>query len=122
MCGNADFRCTRTRQTYVVSMDLYKLFAVVQVLTEASTLHEAWSKLLNRPFKGLEKPSYRDRFETDIADPYLKEQALRSLTNAGNDQQLKYDFSSEKWMTTSQHGTKIDGKFKSKSSATMQRS
>ena len=67
------------------------------MLTSASCLEEAWQKLLNRPFKGLEKSSYRYRFETEIEDPYLRGQALKSLINAGNDQQFKYDFSFDNW-------------------------
>ena len=66
-------------------------------MTAASSLEEAWLKLLNRPFKGLEKASYRDRFETEIDDSYLRGQALKSLINAGNDQQFKYDFSFDSW-------------------------
>lgn len=78
-------------------------------MTSAATLDEAWLQLLNRPFKGLESSNYRERFETEIADPYLRTQALKSLGNAGNDQQFKYDFSYESWANKSQRNEK--GKF-----------
>lgn len=67
---------------------------VSQVVTDAANANEAWQKLLNRNFKGLEKSRYQSRFETGIADAYLREQALRSIRNAGDEQQLSYDFSS----------------------------
>jgi N-acetylmuramic acid 6-phosphate etherase len=65
----------------------------VQVWTEASDLKEAWQVFLGRPFRGLEPALYRAPFEQSVADPYLREAALRSLSNAGNDQESAYDFS-----------------------------
>ncbi len=65
----------------------------VQVWTEAAGLSEAWRNFLGRPFKGLRESFYRDAFERQVSDPYLREAALRSLTNAGDDQESSYDFS-----------------------------
>jgi hypothetical protein len=65
----------------------------LQVWTEADDLTEAWRKFLGRPFRGLESSFYRKAFEEQVEDPYLRDAALRSLTNAGNDQELSYNFS-----------------------------
>jgi N-acetylmuramic acid 6-phosphate (MurNAc-6-P) etherase len=65
----------------------------VQVWTEASDLRQAWRNFLGRPFRGLEASFYRESFEKQVSDPYLREAALRSLANAGNDQEYSYDFS-----------------------------
>ncbi len=65
----------------------------VQVWTEAPDSREAWQNFLGRPFRGLDPRLYRDPFEKQVADPYLREAALRSLANAGNDQGGLYDFS-----------------------------
>lgn len=65
----------------------------IQIWTEAKNIKDAWKKFLGRDFRGLEESFYREPFETQIEDPYLKEAALRSLKNAGNDQELLYDFS-----------------------------
>jgi len=65
----------------------------VQVWTEASDLREAWLNFLGRPFHGMESAFYKRPFEEEIEDAYLRQAALRSLTQAGNDQELCYDFS-----------------------------
>jgi N-acetylmuramic acid 6-phosphate (MurNAc-6-P) etherase len=65
----------------------------LQVWTEAADLKDAWRRFLGRPFRGLESSFYRRAFETQVEDPYLREAALRSLANAGDDQELSYDFS-----------------------------
>ena len=65
----------------------------LQVWTEAANLAEAWRNFLGRPFRGLEVSFYREAFQQQVADPYLREAALRSLANAGNDQERSYDFS-----------------------------
>lgn len=65
----------------------------LQVWTEAADLKEAWRNFLGRPFRGLEAPFYKEAFEQQVADPYLREAALRSLTSAGSDQESSYDFS-----------------------------
>ncbi len=65
----------------------------VQVWTEASGPHQAWQVFLGRPFRGLDSAIYRKPFEQSVEDPYLREAALRSLANAGNDQEGSYDFS-----------------------------
>jgi N-acetylmuramic acid 6-phosphate etherase len=65
----------------------------VQVWTEARDLHDAWEEFLGRPFRGLSPELYREPFEHLVDDPYLRDAALRSLANAGNDQELSYDFS-----------------------------
>ena len=65
----------------------------LQVWTEASDLEEAWRRFLGRRFRGLESSIYRKPFEDEVDDPYLRDAALRSLANAGNDQERLYDFS-----------------------------
>ena len=65
----------------------------IQVWTPASNLQEAWQAFLGRPFRGLAPSFYKAPFEEEIEDPYLKRAALDSLKNAGDDQQLLYDFS-----------------------------
>lgn len=65
----------------------------IQVWTEAKDIKDAWRRFLGRNFRGLEESFYRESFENQIEDPYLKEAALRSLKNAGMDQELLYDFS-----------------------------
>ena len=65
----------------------------VQVWTEAADLRSAWRNFLSRPFRGLDPARYQAPFERQVDDPYLREAALRSLKNAGNDQELSYDFS-----------------------------
>ncbi len=65
----------------------------IQVWTPAADKLEAWNSFLGRPFFGLDRKFYESPFSQDIEDPYLKTAALRSLKNAGNEQQLLYDFS-----------------------------
>jgi N-acetylmuramic acid 6-phosphate etherase len=65
----------------------------LQVWTEASSAKEAWLNFLGRPFRGLSEAVYRGPFEEQVEDPYLREAALRSLKQAGNDQEMLYDFS-----------------------------
>jgi N-acetylmuramic acid 6-phosphate etherase len=65
----------------------------IQVWTPAADLQEAWLAFLGRPFRGLSPEFYREPFEEEIDDPYLKRAALESLKSAGNDQQFLHDFS-----------------------------
>lgn len=65
----------------------------IQVWTAATSLEEAWQAFLGRPFRGLSPEFYRQPFEKEIEDPYLRKAALESLQSAGNDQQFLYDFS-----------------------------
>lgn len=65
----------------------------IQVWTGANNRSDAWEALLGRQFRGLEESFYKQPFLNEIDDPYLKEVALKSLVNAGNDQQELYDFS-----------------------------
>lgn len=65
----------------------------IQVWTPAADGAQAWHALLQRPFHGLDKALYLPPFETGIQDPYLKEAALRGLSNAGDEQQALYDLS-----------------------------
>jgi len=65
----------------------------IQVWTEGKDIRDAWRNFLGRDFRGLKESFYREPFETQIEDPYLKESALRSLKNAGDDQEFLYDFS-----------------------------
>lgn len=73
----------------------------VQVWTEGENYKEAWQNFLGRNFCGLKEDFYKSHFLTEIEDPYLKEAALRSLSNAGDEQEKIYDFSfSEKQIKT----------------------
>ncbi len=65
----------------------------IQVWTDAKDLKEGWYALLGRNFRGLDPHYYKLFFEKEIADPYLKETALKSLEKAGNDQESLYDLS-----------------------------
>jgi N-acetylmuramic acid 6-phosphate (MurNAc-6-P) etherase len=65
----------------------------VQVWTEAADRREAWRNFLGRPFRGLDPAFYRGPFEEQVQDLYLRAAALRSLSQAGNDQERIYDFS-----------------------------
>ncbi len=65
----------------------------IQVWTEGENIKDAWRNFLGRDFRGLKESFYKEPFENQIEDPYLKEAALRSLKNAGDDQELLYDFS-----------------------------
>jgi hypothetical protein len=65
----------------------------IQVWTSASDARDAWHKMLGRAFRGLDPQLYREPFEREIDDPYLRQAALDSLKRAGDDQQELYDFS-----------------------------
>jgi N-acetylmuramic acid 6-phosphate (MurNAc-6-P) etherase len=65
----------------------------IQVWTPARDAHEAWQKLLARPFRGLDAKLYREPFTHEIDDAYLRRAALDSLERAGADQEGLYDFS-----------------------------
>lgn len=65
----------------------------IQVWTPVQDQVQAWESFLGRPFYGLSKELYENPFSHSIDDPYLKASALRSLGNAGNEQQFLYDFS-----------------------------
>lgn len=65
----------------------------IQVWTEGRDIKDAWKNFLGRDFRGLKESFYKEPFENQIEDPYLKEAALGSLKNAGDDQELLYDFS-----------------------------
>ncbi len=64
-----------------------------QVWTEADSGKDAWHVFLGRGFRGLAREVYQKPFEEQIPDPYLREAALRSLSQAGSDQEVLYDFS-----------------------------
>lgn len=65
----------------------------LQVWTEGKDGEQAWKNFLMRDFRGLEEAFYRPVFSEQIHDVYLKEAALRSLSQAGSDQEKLYDFS-----------------------------
>jgi N-acetylmuramic acid 6-phosphate etherase len=65
----------------------------IQVWTPAANLEEAWSSFLGRPFRGLSPEFYKQPFEEEIEDAFLRSAALESLKKAGDDQQFLYDFS-----------------------------
>jgi N-acetylmuramic acid 6-phosphate (MurNAc-6-P) etherase len=65
----------------------------IQVWTPAEDKLQAWQNFLGRPFYGLDRELYEKPFSEKIENAYLKAAALRSLKNAGNEQQFLYDFS-----------------------------
>lgn len=69
----------------------------IQVWAKGKNTEEAWFNFLGRDFRGLEKSFYETPFREKIEDPYLKEVALKSLENAGNDQKELYDLSFTSW-------------------------
>ncbi len=64
-----------------------------QVWTDGKDAKSAWRNMLGRDFRGLEEAFYKPSFEERIDDEFLKDAALQSLTQAGNDQEKLYDFS-----------------------------
>jgi hypothetical protein len=64
-----------------------------QVWTEGKDRRQAWQNFLGRDFHGLEEAFYKPHFEDQIDDEYLKESALKSLSQAGNNQEKLYDLS-----------------------------
>ena len=68
----------------------------IQVWTKAGAPGEAWQAFLGRPFRGLAADMYRQPFETEVEDPYLRRAALESLKKAGDEQAALYDFSLSK--------------------------
>ena len=67
--------------------------SLFQVWTTAKDKREAWQSFLGRPFRGLKADLYREPFNSQIDDAYLKKAALASLDKAGDEQQDLYDFS-----------------------------
>ncbi|MFC2141991.1 hypothetical protein ACFLR7_03555 [Acidobacteriota bacterium] len=65
----------------------------LQVWTDAADQESAWLRFLGRPFRGLEKETYYPHFVIQIQDSWLRNSALKSLAQAGNDQEGFYDFS-----------------------------
>jgi len=65
----------------------------LQVWTEGEDIHKAWQNFLGRDFHGLEEKLYKPFFLEEIEDVYLKDAAIKSLSQAGNDQKNLYDFS-----------------------------
>jgi len=80
----------------------------IQVWTNAGTPEEAWRAFLGRPFRGLDAEMYREPFEKEVEDPYLRRAALESLKKAGDDQAGLYDFSLSKANTAGRGPTKGD--------------
>ena len=65
----------------------------MQVKTDAADRKSAWQRFLGRPFRGLDKDFYSTHFLFQIEDQGLLDSALKSLTQAGRDQEDLYDFS-----------------------------
>lgn len=64
-----------------------------QVWTDGKNSKSAWRSMLGRDFRGLAEAFYKPSFEERIDDEFLKDAALGSLAQAGNDQEKLYDFS-----------------------------
>jgi len=73
-------------------VDTAPLQSWTRVQALAQTPEDAWKTLLHRPFHGLEDTHYRAAF-AQIDDAPLREVALRSLDNAGAEQQALYNLS-----------------------------
>jgi len=65
----------------------------IQVWSPAPNAQSAWELFLHRSFRGLDPALYLEPFRTQIPDPFLKESAVKSLREAGDDQKKRYDFS-----------------------------
>lgn len=65
----------------------------IRVWAPVATPAAAWQVLLQRPFQGLDLPRYRAAFTAQLDDRTLRETALRSLEQAGSEQQQRYDLS-----------------------------
>jgi N-acetylmuramic acid 6-phosphate etherase len=65
----------------------------VQIWTPAESGAEAWQSFLGRPFRGLARDFYGPPLERGVDDPYLHRAAQESLSQAGADQEARYDFS-----------------------------
>jgi len=65
----------------------------LQVSTAGNDLSTAWGNFLGRRFRGLKESFYLPHFQTEIDDAFLRESALQSLSQAGDDQEQQYDFS-----------------------------
>lgn len=63
-----------------------------QVWTGIKDKNDSWHALLGRPFRGLKESLYQAPFQNEIEDAYLRQAALKSLTHAGDDQEVLYDF------------------------------
>lgn len=74
-----------------------------QVWTEGGDSREAWQNFLGRDFRGLDEKFYKPYFLSQIDDVYLKESALKSLSEAGNEQETLYDFSFSRENITTQN-------------------
>lgn len=64
----------------------------VQVWTDGDDARGAWHNFLGRRFRGLSPAHYLQPLER-VEDPYLRKAALRSLAEAGDEQERHYDFS-----------------------------
>jgi len=73
-------------------MDVEPPQSWIRVQSLESSAQDAWQSLLQRPFHGLSAAHYRPAFE-HIDDAGLRQTALRSLENAGSEQQALYDLS-----------------------------
>ncbi len=67
--------------------------SLIQVWSPARSGAEAWLEILKRPFRGLKSEIYQKPFESEISDSNLREEALRSLAIAGDQEQNYYDLS-----------------------------
>ncbi len=65
----------------------------VQVFTEGNNWQQAWETFLGRRFYGLKEEFYKPQLEQKIDDVFLKQTALKSLSNATQEQETYYDFS-----------------------------
>jgi hypothetical protein len=53
----------------------------------------AWQNFLGRDVRGLEESFYKPNFQDHIDDDFLRQAALKSLSQAGKNQEKLYDFS-----------------------------
>lgn len=65
----------------------------IQVWADGKDQKHAWQNFLGRDFRGLEEAFYLPHFMDKIDDEFLREAALKSLSQAGKNQERLYDFS-----------------------------
>jgi N-acetylmuramic acid 6-phosphate (MurNAc-6-P) etherase len=65
----------------------------IQVWTDGKDQMHAWQNFLGRDVRGLEESFYKPNFQDHIDDDFLRQAALKSLSQAGKNQEKLYDFS-----------------------------
>lgn len=67
--------------------------SIIQILLPVRQQFDAWTGLLYKPFKGLNRSYYIKYLKEQIKEKDLRERAINSLNQAGDNQQYLYDLS-----------------------------